>query len=412
MDDVLNENVIHIDDGSKDISFKIDDVEYKIIISLDELLFPKIEVDDNFDYRLYVSSQIYNAIPCNVKPSIEKIKLQSDDFFISIFDYFLYNNTDFYLLYEASKNSEVCERYIETYCRYCMRNIPSAIESMNESFSNTITRVGELTASVLQSIDLSFIGEMTEKINSALSWYSNNANTIFSGLTAALENIGKISETLLSGISDFIREIHVPQYTEEEKNELLQSYKQWGKYGWTIPPHANFDTFDKCPSNIVQADKIALQFCNKENMQELFLQLENICVRKRDLKEAIECYDHRHYKACALILFSIIDSRVIRLQSKKDEKFGVGIGAIAKFKDVAKKRTTDEGKLFLALCYTNIFPCLFAMFEDTNKFSKKTSVINRNYLDHGMSCRIVRRKDCIKLFLLLYNLLEFIDIIK
>lgn len=412
MDDISNENIIHIDDGSKDISFKIDDVEYKITISLDELLFPKIEVDDNFDYRLYVSSQIYNAIPGNAKPSVEKIKLQSDDFFIGIFDCFLYDNTDFYLLYEASTNSEICERYIETYCRYCIRNIPSAIESVNDSLSDTITRVGELTASVLQSIDFSFISEMTEKINSALSWYTENANTIFSGLTAALENIGKISETLLSGISDFIKEIHVPQYTEEEKKELLQSYKQWGKYGWTIPPCANFDAFDKCPSNIVQADKKALQFCNKENMQELFLQLENLCVRKRDLKEAIECYNHRHYKACALILFSIIDSRIIRLQSKKDEKFGVGIGAIAKFKDVAKKRTTDEGKLFLALCYTNIFPCLFAMFEDTNKFSKKTAVINRNYLDHGMSCRIVRRKDCIKLFLLLYNLLEFIDIIK
>lgn len=412
MDNVSNENIIHIDDGSKDISFKIDDVEYKITISLDELLFPKIEVDDNFDYRLYVSSQIYNAISNNVKPSIEKIKLQSDDFFISIFDNFLYDNTDFYLLYEESKSSEVCERYIETYCRFCMKNIPSALKIIDDSLSDTLAYAGKLTASVIQNIDLSFINEMTEKINSALSWYTNNANTIFSGLNAALENLGKISENLISGISNFIKDIHVPQYTEEEKERLLQTCKQWGKHGWTIPPHANFDTFGKCPANIAEADKIALRFCNMENMHAVFSLLEDLCIRKRDLKEAIECYNHRHYKACALILFSIIDSRIIRLQNKKDERFVVGIGAISKFKDVAQKRTTEEGMLFLALCYTNIFPCLFAMFEDTNKFSKKTSVINRNYLDHGMSCRIVRKKDCIKLFLLLYNLLEFIDIIK
>ena len=31
-------------------------------------------------------------------------------------------------------------------------------------------------------------------------------------------------------------------------------------------------------------------------------------------------------------------------------------------------------------------------------------VLNRNYIDHGMNRKNVRKKDCIQLFLLLYNL--------
>lgn len=140
--------------------------------------------------------------------------------------------------------------------------------------------------------------------------------------------------------------------------------------------------------------------------------IEEVCTRKKDIREAISCYNSRQYNACALILFSIIDSRLIRLQRKNTEKYSVGAGAVAKYKEIVEQQTSDRGKLFLSLSYANLFPCLFTVFEDPNNFSKKTKVINRNYLDHGMSYKTVRKKDCIKLFLLLYNLLEFISIIK
>lgn len=412
MNEQSDENVIYLDDGRKEIFFTINGIEYTLIISLDELLSPKTEVNDSFDYRNFVSTQLVNAICENVKPSIQEVSSQNDKFFINIFDSFLNDNNEFYTLLEKSQAGEICERYIETYCRYRMKNLPSTLESVNENLSKTILKMGELTTAFLQSVDLSFVNKMTDTINSALSVYANNAKTILTGLSVSLENLAKISESLISGIFEFVKEINIPQYTQEEKKALIKSYERWGKYGWTVPPYAAIDCFNTCPKTLLEADELALKYCKKEDMQELFLLLENLCVRKRDLREAIECYNQHLYKACALILFSIIDSRIIRLQNKKDERFGVGIGAIAKFKDIAKKKTTEEGKLFIALYYTNIFPCLFTMFEDTEKFSKKTTVINRNYLDHGMSSRVVRKKDCIKLFLLLYNLLELIDIIK
>lgn len=412
MADEYNENVIYLDDGRREIFFTINDVKYKVLISIDELLFPKSDFDDFFDCRYFVSKQLVNAIKGDVKPTINEVKLQDDDFFIDIFNFFLKENNEFNLLLEKCKTKEICKRYIETYCRYCMRNIPTVLEGAGENLSKTIFKMGELTTSALQTIDMSFMDKMTEAINSMMSVYANNISTILSGFNASLENLAKISESIISSALKLVKEIDIPHYTEEEKDKLIEFSKQWGKYGWTVPPYAPFDFFNTCPGSLLEADELALQYCKKQDMNELFLRLENLCVRKKDLDEAIKCYNQHLYKACALILFSIIDSRIIRLQSKKDERFVVGLGAIAKFRNIAKRKTSEEGKLFLALCYTNIFPCLFTMFDDTNKFSKKTTIINRNYLNHGMSSSVVRKKDCIKLFLLLYNLLEFIDIMK
>ena len=55
--------------------------------------------------------------------------------------------------------------------------------------------------------------------------------------------------------------------------------------------------------------------------------------------------------------------------------------------------------------------CIQKVFEDGNDFKNQPAVINRNFIDHGMLTRSVVRKDCVQLFLLFYNLIEFLDII-
>ena len=55
---------------------------------------------------------------------------------------------------------------------------------------------------------------------------------------------------------------------------------------------------------------------------------------------------------------------------------------------------------------------MFEIFSDTNNFKDKKNLINRNYLDHGMTNKVVRKKDCIKLFLLLDNILELLDLVE
>ena len=269
-----------------------------------------------------------------------------------------------------------------------------------------------MTSNLPQSVDFSFLDSIAETINSAISWYTNNADKVLIGIKAALERLSEITQSVSHSISESLQNIHIPAISGERKKELLKSYENWGKYGWTVPPYADIGCFNYCPKTLVEADKVAMRYCSNADMQKLFSVLEEVCTRKKDIREAISCYNARQYKACALIIFSIIDSRLIRLQRKNTEKCSVGAGAIAKYKKIVKQQTSDSGKLFLSLSYANLFSCLFTVLEDTNNFSKKTEVINRNYLDHGMSYKTVRKKDCIKLFLLLDNLLELITIIK
>ena len=269
----------------------------------------------------------------------------------------------------------------------------------NEHNLSTITGIG--FNSVINNINNS-LKIFAETLISHLDTYKNLATTLVS-------NIGPI----LAGLSDAIQSIQTPTYTEEEKKQLVYSFKKWGQYGWTTAPAMPVDLFDTCPASIEEADRVMLQYCKKDDINDLFCKLENICTRKKDLREAIKCYENGCYKACALILFSIIDSRMIRKASTvQSENHPTGMKAILSYKEKTKQIVNDDAYLYFLLMHKNLFTCLCAVFDDTNNFKKNTKVINRNYYDHGMTYRAVRKKDCIKLFLLLYNLLDFIDIIK
>jgi hypothetical protein len=63
------------------------------------------------------------------------------------------------------------------------------------------------------------------------------------------------------------------------------------------------------------------------------------------------------------------------------------------------------------LMMTNYVSCLKKLFEGADDFKPQPDVINRNFLCHGMLWRTVRRIDCMKLFLVYYNTLRFLEII-
>lgn len=161
----------------------------------------------------------------------------------------------------------------------------------------------------------------------------------------------------------------------------------------------------------IKADKEALVYCDKESLQLTFDSVLKFNKKRKDIQEAIDCFRAKHYKGCALILFSIIDSIFIKKQNK-NLKLATGIGAIARFKKASEKQIEEKDIFILMLSHCNIVTCLFEIFSDTNNFKDKKNLINRNYLDHGMTNKVVRKKDCIKLFLLLDNILELLDLVE
>jgi len=208
--------------------------------------------------------------------------------------------------------------------------------------------------------------------------------------------------------------IKVPVLTEEHKQKLINEHKKWGHFGWTLIPSAPARFFYKCPDSIQEADKKALLYFREKGFQLLIDDLRSRRIKKSDLEEAIFCFNHSKYKACALILFGIIDSKIIRkhpLSEVKGNRRAVGNEAIRKYKTKIATKTKIDQTFFLLLDFSNVLSCLETMFSSSNCFRIEPIVINRNFICHGMNVRRVKRKDCIKLFLLLRNLMDFIEIV-
>lgn len=242
---------------------------------------------------------------------------------------------------------------------------------------------------------------MTLKINDYLSVFIDSFNSL------------KISDTLYDITKDLYEAIRKIDFnvTEERKVELLNIYKEWGKYGWSTIPYAQFDLYNTFPKDIQDANKLLLPYINKENLDKLFIELEGSCSNKNDLSEAIFCYRNKKYMACSLILFALIDNLLIDIQNKpgRNKKLFNGCRAISKIREqINHDIDCSIIELISYLNFMNIFSCLFTIFADTNDFTCKGLVINRNCLCHGMNKRKVLQRECKQLFILLHNVNNFI----
>lgn len=279
-------------------------------------------------------------------------------------------------------------------------------QQMMQVQTNMSVILEDLKKSLVVSIPaLNQIQGLTENLKNAFTF---SPNIDFSEFSEAIHR-------MTAEFSETVRKIKIPSISEERKQEFLEIHRIWGNYGWTINPCADEETlFSSMPSDKKAADIMALKQCSGKKMEQIFeVILETKRVKKTDFREAVFDYKHKQYKSCALILFSLIDAILIRLQKKSTlggKRRNVGIKAVH---DAKKRTETDlNTKLFFSAMFcTNVFACLLKVFENGNDFQKQPEVINRNFLDHGMLTRKVTRKDCIQLFLLYYNMLELLDLI-
>ena len=136
-------------------------------------------------------------------------------------------------------------------------------------------------------------------------------------------------------------------------------------------------------------------------------------VKKSDLTEAISCFNAKHYKSCAMILFSLIESKLIRVQDvdPTHEKWRkVSKGAVEKVMKMTDDHISEEA-LFSTLRQANLASALAKVFEGGDDFKKQPIVINRNFLLHGMLHRRVLKRDCIQLFLILHSTVIHLDVL-
>ncbi len=290
------------------------------------------------------------------------------------------------------------------------------LSSVNEHWSIEARKSATIIANTFQ--------ESLSKINIQSSQYLNTLTETLDKLKNVIEPYNRFTEKIANTLTIFNQRINnlfsgikSPHISDERKELLCQSYETWGDFGWTILPQAAINLYNQPPETRKQANEIAMAYCKNKDMLDLFEDTKNLKgVKKKDFEEAVFAFQNRKYKSCAMILFSLIDAKLIRMQKKEDlnirtKRRDSGKQAVENIKKRIESEHDINNKFFLLLSYKNLFACLSEFFKSGNDFKKQPELANRNFIDHGMLTRDVRKRDCIQLFLLYYNFLEFFEII-
>ena len=313
------------------------------------------------------------------------------------------------------KSQEISSKIENSYeSEQSLSNTQNHFDSISKRI-NEYKIIGSSIADAIQATHKRFenesesIYDMFERVHKA---FAETQSTLISGMVSA---INSLYDTLFNfdflSVYESVRKtfdaIKIPELTDEQKNELLECHIKWGEIGWTYLPSSWTNFFDEKPTEIKSANAEMMSYCNKQEMHELFECLKKSSVKKDDLDAAIYCYENGKYKPCALILFSLIDGKLIRNQGLTAKNRSVGSGAVYRFK---QKIESDEKRAFYEILFdVNVFACLISFFKRYDNFKNEPEIINRNFVMHGMTGRAVRKRDCIQLFLLLNNLLLLMD---
>lgn len=276
---------------------------------------------------------------------------------------------------------------------------PTAMEDAREKMKINLEHISDSIAK-----NLHYTYELAETIRPALERFAKMTQE----LSVAMRPILEITQQTVQSVTKAIACFQIPTITEERKQELIASYKKWGEYGWTLNLNTPFDCFDELPASIEAANATMIPLCSKHEMEQLFEELRAQHIKKEDLEAAILCYENRQYKACSLLLFGIIDAKLIRKQTRGKKYRPSGSKAAKRLREQFENGNNEE-MLFTMLHCVNLFACLETLFAAADDFKIEPSTINRNFVSHGMTHRPVRQRDCIQLFLALYNLVLFVE---
>lgn len=192
-------------------------------------------------------------------------------------------------------------------------------------------------------------------------------------------------------------------------DKVKKSAETWAKYGW-VPYLPNTPVTDLInltfPDSQDEADSIMVQNITITGIDELFDTLsEKVELHSHNIntfQEAVKCYRANIFSGCTLLLFAIIDSCFIIGQPESEHRRWLAKKAVEESID------NDKSKIAV-FAYTTklIIEKLFMPADDFNPSIE--SDLNRNFLSHGMNKHIPSQNDCLKLFVLLYNVYVSFD---
>lgn len=419
-----NKNAAFLLPESKQVIIRIGDADYAVSthFSLNDAEEFLLNLEQDCNAKLAIIKVIQSKLGNEVqpKPTLEEMCREDESVFHPFIFSVINDSQDVKDHYDKTDSGESpCNRFAIAYKSFhedWLKRLNKSTKPLLDTLDRINRRVDLSWMNQIQNVLRIYQPMFTEAAKIAhqaaevLSPALIRAAEVAQEMSAALAPIQNTILEYAQAISEIAANIKIPTITEEDRKRLERNYENWGKLGWTMIPSAPIKLFNSDPASIDDAHKVAMKFCSTKDMEELFAQLRTQRIKQTDVESAIFCYEQRQYKACALLLFGLLDAKLIRKQPKKEGgKRPSGGRAVKKLKDKFKAEHNIEDLFFLALDYINLMTCLDTFFADGNDFVSEPPVINRNYVNHGMNARRVRKRDCIQLFLALHNLLSFLE---
>lgn len=310
------------------------------------------------------------------------------------------------------KNDD-CDEPIE------LPEVPQIPESLLHFDPPPVPDISSISTMLKKLTETALVSQNNFDINGILSDFAAINQTFRSEIANLVHSFAQAIQNFWSPCSVQLREMahqlsnavanfRIPTVTEEEQKRLIESNQLWGQYGWTYIPSMPLKMYHASPENITAANKLAIKYCSDKEMNKLFKYLQRWKLHSADLDSAIFCFQNKQYKACALLLCGMIDSKLIRMQSSPARPVGANAvkWLIASYED-------DRERLLVEVLFaTNLFAYLEKLFAGGKGFMNEPDTLNRNYIGHGMNRRTVRKRDCIQLFLALNNLMQFLSFVQ
>lgn len=392
-------------------------IKPKIKLSMVDEFYNKImESDnsrDNIIFLLYMMlEQEYND--CNLPNFSELNKINDDELYKFIEAIVQQDKNGFFLEYDLIKTDGNYSSIFDMFCN----SFEKSYKLMKESLSNKLKPLYERWREMNKS--LTIYNQNIQQYNDIIKQWIKHKNLYVQRLemnkafiiySQNIQHYNNIIKQWNKKISSILKPLANGTFVEKYKS----SFEQWGQYGWTIIDRAPFSIYYQIPQTQIEADKIVLKYLKEQDLELLFKDLYTYKIKKIEIDEAIKCFNTSCYKACAMIVISMIEQKLIKFQDVNgnySKKF-VGRGAVNRLHEYITNSDELDEKSIKYLLFCNTTAYLTKLFENANDFMKEPDLLNRNFIMHGMSKRRVRRKDCIKLFLALKNFLllsEFYNI--
>ena len=191
-------------------------------------------------------------------------------------------------------------------------------------------------------------------------------------------------------------------------NNIKKNLEYWAEKNWIIVLSLHYveiqtlffsKSNDTKKNNLYLMEEVKKNLKNEEINQKVF---KLKFFKNNAFKSVLECYKSKNYYAGVMVLATMIDGALIKIQEKKENRRKIGNNVS---KEINNK-SDESWSLEYILDYSLII-WIEKFFKNANDFSNKK--LNRNMLLHGMYEKEITKLEFFQLLNVVYVMSERLD---